>query len=263
MYSTPATSPRGSFFSNPSAVMNSTTGSTGTDYGTGTDNGTDYGIGTSTASHTNRNNNINNITVGGRIVGLGAGLAIGTILHPESTASHLNPNHHSFRLTALREEKNKSDKQNPGQRKQRRWDNDKFVGIASEISQCNSTKGPEKGTRGMKIANLYAQAEMEKAKYMLPNYPNNYRTIFGTLATAEYHHDNRSRNRDTYTSSTTTNDNDASGTNDHHRMHQGISELEIDGDIQVDGIGAASKEIQGLTREELLKVRQRFIDGEV
>jgi len=86
--------------------------------------------------------------------------------------------------------------------------------------------------RGSQIANLYAQAEMEKGKYTMPNFPRNYRTIFGTLA-----------------SSTTTG------------IHQGDLDLEIQ-DSEAAGAGATKIGHFKLTSEQIAKVRQRFIDGE-
>lgn len=103
-----------------------------------------------------------------RIVGLGANLAVGTVLHTTAlTALHEHRSHTSA-VTQPR-----SSKQGPGHRKVRRWNNDKFIGIASDISHAN----PQ---RGMKIANIYAEAEMDKGKYAELAPVHNH-TLFSTL----------------------------------------------------------------------------------
>jgi hypothetical protein len=96
---------------------------------------------------------------------LGAGLAIGTIL-PSSNAQS-----RSYAPSTIHERKShqegKSIKQGPGQRKVRRWNNDNFVGITSEVPAH--------------IATLYAEADMTKARYIMPNYPLKYRSVFDTM----------------------------------------------------------------------------------
>ena len=108
-----------------------------------------------------------------RVLGLtlGAGLAPGTILRNEALSS-LQETRREHSIGTLTQ--GRSAKQGPGQRKIRRWNNDKFVGIASDISHSN----PQ---RGMRIANLYAEAEMNKGAYTMPNAPRDNRTIFGML----------------------------------------------------------------------------------
>jgi hypothetical protein len=113
-----------------------------------------------------------------RIVGLGANLAVGTVLRTGSlSALHERPG----RTASSMAQQPRSAKQGPGHRKVRRWNNDKFIGIASDISNSLSSKNPQKG---MRIANIYAEAEMEKSKYTMPNAPRGNRTIFGTLVSA-------------------------------------------------------------------------------
>lgn len=173
--------------------------------------------------------------LGGRIIGLNAGHSTGTILRPTSSGG----------LSALYERKpqpTKSDKQQPGQRKQRRWNNDKFVGIASEISACQASRNNKE--KGMMIANLYAEAEMEKSRYTMPNHPRFNRTVFGTLAAVDY--------------GKTVGGGGGSGGNS-RGMDQGQEGL--GGDIYDEGIGA--KKVAKLNRSELIKVRQRFINGDV
>uniref|UniRef100_A0A7S3Q217 Uncharacterized protein n=1 Tax=Chaetoceros debilis TaxID=122233 RepID=A0A7S3Q217_9STRA len=111
-----------------------------------------------------------------RVVGLGANLAVGTVLR--SDRGGILSSLHETRAHGTKLGLGRSDKQGPGHRKVRRWNNDKFIGIATDISHSN----PE---RGAKIANLYAEAEMEKGKYTEPGYARQNRTIFSTLAGAE------------------------------------------------------------------------------
>ena len=107
-----------------------------------------------------------------RIVGLGANLAVGTYLR-STTLSALHEHKPGYKVNHLQ----LSNKQGPGHRKVRRWNNDKFIGIASDISHAN----PQ---RGMQIANIYAEAEMDKGRFADPNAPRDNRTIFSTLVSA-------------------------------------------------------------------------------
>lgn len=101
---------------------------------------------------------------------LGTGLPVGTILGT-TALSALHEHRLEHRDGAPQA---KSNKQGPGHRKVRRWNNDKFIGISADISHHNPL-------RGAKIANIYAEAEMNKWQYTMPNVPRNNRTIFGTL----------------------------------------------------------------------------------
>lgn len=101
---------------------------------------------------------------------LGTGLPVGTILST-SALSALHEHRMEHRDIAPQA---KSNKQGPGHRKVRRWNNDKFIGISADISHHNPL-------RGAKIANIYAEAEMNKWQYTMPNVPRDNRTIFGTL----------------------------------------------------------------------------------
>ena len=98
-------------------------------------------------------------------VALGAGLAVGTILPTSTTLrSKAPPSTIHERKSHLEE---KSNKQGPGQRKVRRWNNDNFVGISSEVPSH--------------IATLYAEADMIKGRYVMPNYPLEYRSVFDDM----------------------------------------------------------------------------------
>jgi len=96
---------------------------------------------------------------------LGAGLAIGTIL-PSSTLQSMS-NAPSTIHERRSHQEGKSTKQGPGHRKVRRWNNDNFVGISSEVPAH--------------IATIYAEADMNKARYTMPNYPLKYRSVFDTM----------------------------------------------------------------------------------
>jgi len=108
-----------------------------------------------------------------RVVGLGANLEVGTVLR-SSTLSALHEHKSGHKINHLQ----LSSKQGPGHRKVRRWNNDKFIGIASDISHAN----PQ---RGMQIANIYAEAEMDKGRFEVPNAPRDNRTIFSSLVSAQ------------------------------------------------------------------------------
>jgi len=149
-----------------------------------------------------------------QIVGLGANLTVGTVLR-SSTLSALHEHQPSHR--AIHNHNQLSSKQGPGHRKVRRWNNDKFIGIASDISHAN----PQ---RGMKIANIYAEAEMDKGRYLMPNYPRDNRTIFSTLCGA--------------------NDNGNGNGNGSEDAHSSQVRLNLD-------------------PKEVMKIRERFVDGEV
>jgi hypothetical protein len=177
----------------------------------------------SSASRRSANMNTNSNTH--RVVGLGANLAVGTVLRGGSlTALHERPGRGSA-LTAAHQPR--SAKQGPGQRKVRRWNNDKFIGIASDISNTLASKNPQ---RGIKIANIYAEAEMEKGKYTMPNAPRGNRTIFSTLLS-----DNRTRGA-------------------------GIGLSDDEG--YDDGYGSDSGKVK-IDPSRVAEIRGRFIDGEV
>jgi len=108
---------------------------------------------------------------GGRVLGLGAGLSVGTILR-EQTPRNTNHPHPKLTKNAL---SHLSEKQGPSHRKLRRWNNDKFVGIASEISHANPN------ARGMHIATVFAEADLERDRYTMPNHPVKYSSYFTTL----------------------------------------------------------------------------------
>ena len=153
------------------------------------------------------------------VVGLGANLSIGTILRAGSlSALHERPSKAS---SSIGRQQPRSAKQGPGHRKVRRWNNDKFIGIASDISNSLSQKNPQ---MGMRIANIYAEADMHKGKYTMPNAPRGNRTIFGTLVKA-----NRG--------------------------------LDLDGQSD-DGYDSDCCKVK-LDPEEVAKIRERFVDGEV
>lgn len=78
----------------------------------------------------------------------------------------------------------RSCKQGPGHRKVRRWNNDLFIGIAKDIS-CSHMKNPQRGAR---IANIYAEAEMHKARYTMPYAPRHRWTVFRALMEGSHVH---------------------------------------------------------------------------
>jgi len=97
-------------------------------------------------------------------VGLGAGLAVGTILQEDRFMDSFHRRQrlgNTFTDTNKNTYNNKSDKQNPSHRKQRRWDNDKFVGITSDLTHENTNKG-------IQIAKLYADAQQDYHKWINP-----------------------------------------------------------------------------------------------
>lgn len=98
----------------------------------------------------------------------------------------------------------------------------------------------------MMIANLYAEAEMEKSRYTMPNHPRFNRTVFGTLAAVDY-------------GKTVGGSGSVGGDDNSRGMNHGQEGLS--GNVYDEGIGA--KKVAKLNRSELLKVRQRFIDGDV
>lgn len=61
-----------------------------------------------------------------------------------------------------------SDKQRPSQRKLRRWDNDRFVGVASQLNR--------------KSAEAFWYGEMDRDEFLMPNHPMEYRSAFARLA---------------------------------------------------------------------------------
>lgn len=74
----------------------------------------------------------------------------------------------------------------------------------------------------MKIANIYAEAEMDKGRYLMPNYPRDNRTIFSTLCGA----------------------NDNGNGNESEDAHSSQVQLNLD-------------------PKEVMRIRERFVDGEV
>ena len=59
----------------------------------------------------------------------------------------------------------------PSMRKLRRWDNDNFVGAASELAMAGT---PE-------AADIFLKAQAEKGMFLMANYPLQYRSAFKTL----------------------------------------------------------------------------------
>jgi len=105
--------------------------------------------------------------VGMRSVGLGAGLAVGTVLRRDTVDTLRQMNHRRQERTTSQP---LSQKQGPAQRKLRRWNNDKFIGIASEISHANSNKyssssNQHHNTKISKILRIYTEADMEHGMY--------------------------------------------------------------------------------------------------
>jgi len=105
---------------------------------------------------------------------LGAGRAVGTVFREEDLAL-LRQQKTKSQRTAATKHGSLSDKQGPSHRKLRRWNNDKLVGIASEISRANPT------ARGTKIANIYTEADLDRNRYVMPHDPPEYRSHFTTL----------------------------------------------------------------------------------
>jgi len=71
-----------------------------------------------------------------------------------------------------RRNKPRSSKQSrPSVRKLRRWDNDNFVGAASELAMAGT---PE-------AADIFLKAQAEKGKFLMANYPLQYRSAFKKL----------------------------------------------------------------------------------
>jgi len=105
---------------------------------------------------------------------LGAGRAVGTVFREEDLAL-LRQQKTKSQRTAATKHGSLSDKQGPSHRKLRRWNNDKLVGIASEISRANPT------ARGTKIANIYTEADLDRNRYVMPHDPPENRSHFTTL----------------------------------------------------------------------------------
>eukprot|EP00814_Leptocylindrus_danicus_P020038 CAMPEP_0116018258 /NCGR_PEP_ID=MMETSP0321-20121206/8540_1 /TAXON_ID=163516 /ORGANISM="Leptocylindrus danicus var. danicus, Strain B650" /LENGTH=341 /DNA_ID=CAMNT_0003488615 /DNA_START=289 /DNA_END=1314 /DNA_ORIENTATION=+ len=66
----------------------------------------------------------------------------------------------------------RSSKQGPSRRKLRRWDNDKFIGIAAELAKAGHPH----------IAQAFARGESETSFYLRANDPRYYRSVFAELA---------------------------------------------------------------------------------
>jgi len=104
----------------------------------------------------------------------GVGLPVGSIVRGKQLEGFL---HERFNVRGNNAVHNpsRSNKQGPSHRKLRRWNNDNFFGIASEISNANPT------ARGALISKIYAEAEMEKSAYLFPNYPLENNSCLTTL----------------------------------------------------------------------------------
>ena len=93
-------------------------------------------------------------------------------LHAGSTGIGLSTVRLSSRVVDDRRNKPRSSKQSrPSVRKLRRWDNDNFVGAASELAMAGT---PE-------AADIFLKAQAEKGKYLMANYPLQYRSVFKKL----------------------------------------------------------------------------------
>jgi hypothetical protein len=191
----------------------------------------DISIGTGTSSSVG-----GNIALSGRAIGLSAGMAVGATLgrdRLQNYQSYLN-----YRLSRTSSNAGTttthslSVKSLPSHRKIRRWNNDKFIGIASELKRAHVHTNPKKG---LQIAHAYHEAEMSQGAYVLPNWPREYTSIFGTLATAT-----------------------TKGIESIPEV--GLDEEEEDDDETTIHEG---KEETKYDTEHLLSVRERFIAGEV
>lgn len=67
--------------------------------------------------------------------------------------------------------RSRSSKQGPSRRKLRRWDNDKFIGIAAELAKAGHPN----------IAQAFARGESETSFYLRANDPRCYRSVFSQL----------------------------------------------------------------------------------
>jgi hypothetical protein len=190
-----------------------------------------------------------------RIVGLGANLAVGTYLR-STTLSALHE--HKREREREREPGYKnpnlqlSNKQGPGHRKVRRWNNDKFIGIASDISQAN----PQ---RGMQIANIYAEAEMDKGRFADPIAPRDNRTIFSTLVSAGNGSGSASGNGSGHEDEDDDNDNIACTNLDRKRLEE-IRDRFVDGEVgRNNGITKGAQERMKKRQEELFQDGNRMM----
>lgn len=69
----------------------------------------------------------------------------------------------------------RSDKQRPSRRKLRRWGNDKFIGIAAELSKAGHVN----------IAEEFSRGEAETSLYIHANDPRCYRSVFADMLSDE------------------------------------------------------------------------------
>jgi hypothetical protein len=116
----------------------------------------------------------------------------------------------------------------------RRWNNDLFVGIAKDIS-CSHTGNPQKGA---KIANIYAEAEMNKARYTMPFAPRHHWTAFCALM-------------------------EGSTMNSRGKSFQGQSEEDGQDEWEMERKVMFERNRLLLDPEHLQRVRERFLQGEV
>ena len=72
----------------------------------------------------------------------------------------------------------RSSRQGPSQRKIRRWNNDRFVGVAAELAR-SSAKGPA-------AAEAFLRGEADAPMYLIPNHPCKYRSEFARCVGLSY-----------------------------------------------------------------------------
>ena len=114
--------------------------------------------------------------LGPSLIRLGAGGGVGSAMRP-SVGSALNSSGHrsSRRPAALATAR--SSKQGPSRRKVRRWDNDSFAGIASEIRSGRAADAFREGVDA-------AARGGGTGPHAMPNHPLEYRSVFAALCRA-------------------------------------------------------------------------------
>lgn len=162
-------------------------------------------------------------STGGRGVALTAGLSVGTVLRESDVAAmHRERMQRDIHTNGHDQYKQKSNKQGPSHRKVRRWNNDKLVGVATEISRANPT------IKGLRVAQIYGEAELHKNKHIMPHKPMEYNSSFTTLLKG--------------------------GSNTHKKGDD-------DGSGVVAPVGRMHR--QSYDREHVASVKERFLNGEM
>jgi len=89
-------------------------------------------------------------------------------------------------LPSVQARPGRSDKQRPSRRKLRRWNNDKFAGVAAELAKAGH----------IRIAEEFSRGEAEQSYYERANDPRVYKSVFADICSSRIDENGEDENKD-------------------------------------------------------------------